>query len=649
MAYKRYLTAKTKNLFNLNCEWEYPLTTASELNLVVSGNTITGTALPDGASTIISMDKIPITGDKKYYISGKTNGHIAILLRLTDANGNVLTTNSDWDADYNSAYRAFYKYINSEVVITNANAAYIQVGLRFAPAFGGTGKVGDRISFSNVQFEIGSTATPYQPYGYLPSYKSKLKIAKVNQLLDKSKFPATATLNGVTITNNNDGSFTFTGGVTTTGTLGYLRIIDHYPLKKGHRYICPVQRLSVGETASYVELVITKSDGNSIWINDYLVEEDGMICRVGCLKYGSDTTPHTVKPILVDLIEMYGPQHMPTGDTTFFADYPTQVLDKTKFSPGQTTINGITITNNGDGTFLVAGTATDTVFFSVDGNPPGVVSGHTYLMRGCPANGSVGTYAMYIYHTNASLIAWDFGNGVIYTAGAGSDPNPMIRVEKGTECNVMYKPEFVDLTALGLDSTITSPEQLNPKVDYIPFVYDYAPKCWLTSYKHNLIATTKNLFKFSTDTVTMADSWDNTAARQFEEDKWYLGISSNNYIVRARIIDYKIERNSIYINGQGSGYGLGRAFKVQPNTTYRISAKSHGSTPELGVGFYNADGTWLLNYEINSDTMSFITPGGCKWMTVILLSPTTNYKIYYGDIQLEKGSTATDYVANGYV
>lgn len=158
---------ETRNLFNLNCEWEYPITTASELNLVVSGNTITGTALPGGAGAVISMDKIPITGDKRYYISGETNGHIAILLRLTDANGNVLTTNSDWDADYNSVYRAFYKYINSEVVVTNANAAYIQVGLRFAPSFDGTSKDGDRISFSNVQFEIGSTKTPYQPYKHI--------------------------------------------------------------------------------------------------------------------------------------------------------------------------------------------------------------------------------------------------------------------------------------------------------------------------------------------------------------------------------------------------------------------------------------------------------------------------------------------------
>lgn len=626
MAYKRYLTAKTKNLF--------------DVSKIVAGSNIT---IKSGVITCSDYG-ISIGQVKTLCPSLQVGNTVKILLKGT------FTSNKY------SGYSGCFIALGGAIRVSGESVTITQetldstVYLYNAANVETEGKYPDSKGvYYNITITKDLNQSETIPYGYLPSYKSKLKIAKVNQLLDKSKFPATATVSGVTITNNNDGSFTFTGGVTTTGALGYLRIIDHYPLKKGHRYICPIQELKVGDSSSYVELVITKSDGNSIWTNDYLVEEDGMICRVGCLKYGSDTTPHTVKPIFIDLTEMYGPQHMPTGDTTFFADYPTQVLDKTKFSPGQTTINGITITNNGDGTFLVAGTATDTVFFSVDGNPPGVVSGHTYLMRGCPANGSVGTYAMYIYHTNASLIAWDFGNGVIYTAGAGSDPNPMIRVEKGTECNVMYKPEFVDLTALGLDSTITSPEQLNPKVDYIPFVYDYAPKCWLTSYKHNLIATTKNLFKFSTDTVTMADSWDNTAARQFEEDKWYLGISSNNYIVRARIIDYKIERNSIYINGQGSGYGLGRAFKVQPNTTYRISAKSHGSTPELGVGFYNADGTWLLNYEINSDTMSFITPGGCKWMTVILLSPTTNYKIYYGDIQLEKGSTATDYVANGYV
>lgn len=317
-----------------------------------------------------------------------------------------------------------------------------------------------------------------------------------------------------------------------------------------------------------------------------------------------------------------------------------QLLDKSKF-PVTKTINGITFTNNGDGTITANGTATANVIYD---------SGQ-----------SISVDQTRIYYSSDMLSinysGWVSGNndiGHICKVIAPSQPTKFSTTsyyyfDKDTILsNKILHLQIIDLTEIyGAGHEPTTVAEFRAK--FPNELYPYAPKCWLTSYKHNLIATTKNLFKFSTDTVTMADSWDNTAARQFEEDKWYLGISSNNHIVRARIIDYKIERNSIYINGQGSGYGLGRAFKVQPDTAYRISAKSHGSTPELGVGCYNADGTWLLNYEINSDTISFVTPGGCKWMTVILLSPTTNYKIYYGDIQLEKGSTATDYVANGYV
>lgn len=626
MAYKRYLTAKTKNLF--------------DVSKIVAGSNIT---IKSGVITCSDYG-ISIGQVKTLCPSLQVGNTVKILLKGT------FTSNKY------SGYSGCFIMLGGAIRVSGESVTITQetldstVYLYNAANVETAGKYPDSKGiYYNITITKDLNQSETIPYGYLPSYKSKLKIAKVNQLLDKSKFPATATVSGVTITNNNNGSFTFTGGVTTTGAIGYLGIIDHYPLKKGHRYICPIQELKIGDTSSYVELVITKSDGNSTWTNDYLVEEDGMICRVGCLKYGTDTTPHTVKPILVDLTEMYGPQHMPTDAMAFFANYPTQVLDKAKFSPGQTTINGITITNNGDGTFLVAGTATDTVFFSVDGNSPGVVSGHTYLMRGCPANGSVGTYAMYIYHTNASAIAWDFGNGVIYTAGAGSDPNPMIRVEKGTECNVMYKPEFVDLTALGLDSTITSPEQFNPKVDYIPFVYDYAPKCWLTSYKHNLIATTKNLLSYSETTAEFPETdWENTNPRDLSEGVWYVATSANNYSIKATVTDYKIERNLLYINVAQAAYGLSRAFKCNPGEVYTLSVRGKGNI-QLGVGFFDMSGNYLSYTNRDANLLSFTTPTNCKWFWVNFAASQDNSKIYFRDIQLEKGNAATSRIPNGYV
>ena len=39
----------------------------------------------------------------------------------------------------------------------------------------------------------------------------RLKVSNVCQLLDKSKFPVTQTINGITWTNNGDGSFTVNG------------------------------------------------------------------------------------------------------------------------------------------------------------------------------------------------------------------------------------------------------------------------------------------------------------------------------------------------------------------------------------------------------------------------------------------------------
>lgn len=81
-------------------------------------------------------------------------------------------------------------------------------------------------------------------------------------------------------------------------------------------------------------------------------------------------------------------------------------------STATTTVNGITCTNNGDGTYTLDGTATDSVsidFFSDTTIPSG-----TYKAIGCPPGGSASTY--YIATRNDGV--WgdkDTGNGAIIT------------------------------------------------------------------------------------------------------------------------------------------------------------------------------------------------------------------------------------------
>lgn len=67
--------------------------------------------------------------------------------------------------------------------------------------------------FGYIQLELGSTATEYVPYE-LTSYKSIMKVSDVCQLVDKSKFTASGTTNGITWVSNGDGSITLNGTCT---------------------------------------------------------------------------------------------------------------------------------------------------------------------------------------------------------------------------------------------------------------------------------------------------------------------------------------------------------------------------------------------------------------------------------------------------
>lgn len=108
-----------------------------------------------------------------------------------------------------------------------------------------------------------------------------------------------------------------------------------------------------------------------------------------------------------------------------------------------TTQNGVTCTNNGDGTYTINGTATsDTLFhigyfiFEKDTK---------YKIVGCPQGGSLNT----LYRLDGSLNAnSDTGNGIVYS-GDGSKRNARIVVFNGaTVNNLLFKPMITtDLTA----------------------------------------------------------------------------------------------------------------------------------------------------------------------------------------------------------
>lgn len=106
------------------------------------------------------------------------------------------------------------------------------------------------------------------------------------------------------------------------------------------------------------------------------------------------------------------------------------------------TENGVTCTNNGDGTYTLNGTATKDVVLSIVGSPTKNAVGG-YKLLGCPINGSKDTYRIVVsYYDNESWKAEgsDIGNGVIID-DTYSKINYFIKVKSGTTVtNLVFKP-----------------------------------------------------------------------------------------------------------------------------------------------------------------------------------------------------------------
>lgn len=112
--------------------------------------------------------------------------------------------------------------------------------------------------------------------------------------------------------------------------------------------------------------------------------------------------------------------------------------NKLNFVYPTTTRNGITLTNNGDGTYTANGTATATAVFEV--YPSYLESGVQYVLTGCPAGGSTSTYGMDTYSTGMSVVR-DYGNGsAAFTYNDGTRYVRILVFSGATVSGVVFKP-----------------------------------------------------------------------------------------------------------------------------------------------------------------------------------------------------------------
>lgn len=336
---------------------------------------------------------------------------------------------------------------------------------------------------------------------------------KWTQLVNTSLFKNTQTISGVTFTfNKTNGTITCNGTATEDISftimnpdiaLNSLWTPADYAYMKG----CPTG----GSESTYYLLWANTSmedTGNGIYYKpsgDVSAITDTTNIYTGLkivIKSGTTMTNKVFYPQLFNVSNIYGLSKEPATKEDFDKDYILQVypygnadIKPTKVSgikikagyaslinansfPDTKTINGITFTNNGNGTITVNGTATGRAIYNgkdlfIDTTV--AVARKKFLLKGCPSGGSESTY----YLRNDWSEAKDIGAGAIFGITNSANKTMVntkcsIIVEQGAVCkNLVFKPQLVNLsTCYGIGNEPTTVAQFNqdfPDIDNIPY------------------------------------------------------------------------------------------------------------------------------------------------------------------------------------
>ena len=197
---------------------------------------------------------------------------------------------------------------------------------------------------------------------------------------------------------------------------------------------------------------------------DYLSETKGLI-KDSLNNLGSEITDdNTFRNYVEKINQIYNDYPKVTGTGTTFTISNTKKAKMNNTLKGNTeqttytgknllnntatsqTINGITYTINSDGTVIANGTATNLSTFHLISNTTLTLSAGTYILSGCPENGSDNTYRLDI-NDGASIPeaggqVKDFGSGKTFTLSENLTlTNVRIRIASGTTINnLVFKP-----------------------------------------------------------------------------------------------------------------------------------------------------------------------------------------------------------------
>lgn len=280
------------------------------------------------------------------------------------------------------------------------------------------------------------------------------------------------------------------------------------------------------------------------------------------------------------------------------------------------TRNGITWTNNGDGSWVANGTATADSYCDASATFT-VPQNHRIFLKGCPTGGSLSTYYLQDGYRVES-VSGDIGNGRIFDKTTANSICRMWVKNGVTVNNLVFKPQYFDLTQM-FGSTIAdyiyNLEQANAGAG-VAWFKKYFPKSYY-EYNAGELMSVKALRHITRG----FNAWD---------EEWELGyysaatgekVASNKYIRCKNFIP------------------------VLPNTTYYPETNNFHCL----VVYYDADKNYI-DYKNYFRNATFTTPSNCHYITFFLSSDygTTYNNDICINISSDKNGTYEPYVKQSY-
>ena len=516
------------------------------------------------------------------------------------------------------------------------------------------------------------------------SFKKAIKVGEITQLVAKDKFPATTTVDGVTFTNNGDGTVT-ANGVSTNQYYSEINInigntyqwqednhkyllLSGMPSNAGGKIACI---LWVGRLDGQPGNAYNAADLSTATVSFTIPKGQYIVKQIKCrIRSGYTAEDVTFTPQLFDLTEMFGAGHEPATVAEFREKYPEtyypyqravltvynkvvrpcakkgeviQLLNAGDYDATVTNYYGTNYTNNNDGSWTLSGTPTQSnnydVLYRYNSSKIPIIKDHVYLLTDNRVGkiADSGNTTVQILNSSLTTILGTSNNQEVgyyfKTATETTMCYMRIRGEVGvTYDNVKLIPQLFDLTAMY--GAGNEPKTLADfRKDYPESYYLYSP------------IQTKNLFDIRKVSGLIDGNFGNISASSFVKN-----LTQNSLTIKmGRYKSLACLKEPVILSAG--------TYTFSCNCDYDAINNSDG----VALGIYKkrdvGDGLFWFQSIIKSFRHRLVLTFALAEETEVYLclqgdgKPTnyTNLNNVFFNIQLEKGSVATDYVPHDYI